>query len=476
MKRAILLAACLAAAVLVWAVLARGGRRPNIILVSVDTLRADRVGAGAAPFLDALAADGVRFETAIAQATWTIPSHASMLTSLHPGVHQARRETDRLGDRILTMAEILKANGYETAAFTDGGWMSPAFGFHQGFDLFDDETRGDEKDRRALRWMRGRRRPFFLFYHTYDVHFPYTHHPSPRDFSGEPALEEIAARIMSGRFDLSDEEFEKAVLAWCTTREFYRLFPPGKIAPLKKEMDRFFRERWPKMPSCAESIRYLVEAYDAGVRRFDRRFRGFWERARAAGLDADTILIVTSDHGEGFLEHGTIGHPEALYDEIIRVPLIVAFPGLPRAGKAVAAQAMLIDILPTALEMAGIAPPPHLQGESLVPLIRGVGKGATRPAFAGTGTIEAVRTPDWKLIRAAAEGGPPPELYHLARDPGERENLAGAEPARLEALAGELDRRRAADEALRERLGLGRETARPDEETLRQLRALGYLQ
>jgi len=462
----------------------RRANRPNIVLVSIDTLRADHLkcygyGRDTSPFLERLAREGVLFENVIVQSHWTLPSHVSMLTSLHAPAHGVRTEAERMGTGLLTMAEILKGAGYATAAFVDGGLISAQVGFDQGFDLFDDASRDREKEKRALRWVEKRRgRPFFLFYHTYDVHFPYHRHPARRPLADDPALEGIARRINDRQFDLSDEEWEKAVLAWCTTKEFYRMIARDRLETMKSEMDRFFKERWPRMPSFGESLRYLIDAYDGGITYFDGRLKKLWGRMGEMGLHRNTLLIVTSDHGEGFLEHGELGHPAVLYDEILRVPLIIAYPPLGRPGTRIARQVMSIDILPTVLDILKIPAPPEFQGSSLLPLIGKGSAGPPPPAFSDAVETEAVRTDAWKLIRAGEGSAAAAELYRLRDDPSEKENVAGREDASRKRLESLLDGWRAANEKLRARLGEAGAPgkARLEEATREQLRALGYLQ
>ncbi|MEJ2744476.1 MAG: sulfatase, partial [bacterium] len=219
--------------------------RPNVILVSIDTLRADHLHCygyerETSPFLDSLARNGIRFHDTIVQTNWTLPSHASILTSLYPAVHGVQREEDKMSPALDTMAEMLKTAGYSTAAFTDGGLMSADFGFGQGFDFYDDHSKGRQKNKRVLHWIKGRKKPFFLFYHTYDVHFPYVHHPKPRTFMSEAEMKDIAARINAGDYALTDEEFEKAVLSWCTVKGFYRMIAPSALKKFEPEMRRFF--------------------------------------------------------------------------------------------------------------------------------------------------------------------------------------------------------------------------------------------
>lgn len=470
---------------------ARRPMRPNVILVSIDTLRADHLGCygygkATSPFLDSLARSGIRFHDAIVQTNWTIPSHASMLTSLYPAVHGVQREMDKMSPALNTMAEMLKRAGYSTAAFTAGGFMSADFGFNQGFDLYDDHSRGRDKNKRVLHWIKEHRKgPFFLFYHTYDVHAPYVHHPKPRTFLAEAEMKEIAGRINAGNCNLTDEELEKAILAWCTVKGFFKMVEPAALEKLKPGMRKFFKERWPRMPSFNENLRYLVEAYDDGIGYFDSILKGLWDLMCKMGVDKDTVLIVTSDHGESFLEHGDIGHPELLYDEIVRVPLIMVGPMLPRRGVTVRRQVMSIDILPTVLDLLNLKPDPHLQGESLMPLIRGVENGGPRPAYADALEIDAVRTGEWKFIQKAdgnAGGKPPiarvPELFNLVKDPAEKTDLTDRGAATRETLEKQMREWRAENGRLKSRLGLDKaaEKVALDKEAVQELRALGYLQ
>lgn len=485
-----LIVAALGACIL-FTIHARRVKRPNVILVSIDTLRADHLSCygyerETSPFLDSLARKGIRFQEMIVQANWTLPSHVSMLTSLYPAVHGVLRDTDKMGPLLNTMSEMLKSAGYSTAAFTDGGVMSADFGFGQGFDLYDDHSKGRDKNKRALHWIgEHRKRPFFLFYHTYEVHFPYVHHPKPRAFMSEAEMKTLAARINAGDYALTDEEFEKAVLSWCTVKGFYRMIEPGALERLKSEMRRFFKERWPRMASFDESLRYLVDAYDGGITHFDARLKGLWELMCKMGMDKNTVLIITSDHGESFLEHGDLGHPELLYEEIVRVPLIVAGPMLPREGATVRRQVMSIDILPTVLDLLKLKPDPHLQGESLMPLISGAESSGPRPAYADALEIDAVRTGAWKFIRKAegnADGKPPlahvPELFNLEKDPGEKTDLSNQDAPTREMLEKQLLEWRAENKRLKSQLGLDKaaEKVTLDKKTVDELRALGYLQ
>ena len=458
--------------------------RPNLVLVSIDTLRADHLhcygyGKDVSPFLDSVARRGILFRNTIAQANWTLPSHVSMLTSLYPAVHRVQNGTDKMPDSLLTLAEILSAEGYSTAAFVDGGVMSHKFGFDQGFGLYDDRSKGRDKDRKVVGWVREHRKgPFFLFYHTYDVHYPYRHHPRSRSAAGEKELEEFARRINARDFSFTDEELARGIVAWYTDPGFYRMIGLDKVAPMKREMESFMKERWKNLPGYRRDLDFLLEAYDGGISFADARIGRLWRELETLGVGDRTLLVITSDHGECFLEHGALGHPALLYDEIVRVPLLILYPPLGRKGLEVESQVMSVDILPTALDILGVPAPPNIQGESLLSLITGPGGAAERPAFSDAEGIQSVRAAGWKLIAPASGKKGPTELYDLREDPGETRNRADSAPAerrRLEALARE---RAARDAALSSTLGLTapRGKVSLDEKTLGELKALGYLQ
>ncbi len=469
----------------------RRADQPNVILVSIDTLRADHLhcygyGKETSPFLDSLARQGVLFENAIVQANWTLPSHVSMLTSLYPGVHQVQQKTEKMGKPLKTMAEILKGAGYNTAGFVDGGVLSSNFGFSQGFELFDDRSLHEVKDKRVLHWLkRHRTKPFFLFYHTYDVHFPYIHHPHPRNYKDDPQLKNIADRLKEGEFNLTDEEFAKAIVAYCTYKGFYRMIGPDKLAAMRKEKDRFIQERWPKMLSYDADRRYLTEAYDGGIAFVDNRLKKIWERVREMGLDKNTILIVTSDHGECLLEHSALGHPKLLYDEIVRVPLIIVYPPFGTDRVVLKEQVESIDILPTVLDLLGLEYPPALQGSSFLPLIKGQAGGRKAPAYSDAFDISCIRTADWKYIHrdrgkpdlgdSIYAGG---KLYNLKKDPLEKENVASSDPDSRKGLEARLLGWQNGNNKLRVDLDLDKppEKVKLDKATVERLRALGYLQ
>jgi arylsulfatase A-like enzyme/cytochrome c-type biogenesis protein CcmH/NrfG len=395
--------------------------RPNVLLVTIDTLRADRVGcyghaSASTPALDALAARGVRFETAIAHVPLTGPSHASILTGLGPLGHGFRENAGFvLPAQVRSGTEDFRQAGYRTAAFVSAFPLDRRFGFDRGFDAYDDHLPKGNDPRRTpyverfadattdavLRWLEAPAgetagRPFFLWVHYYDPHAPYE---PPRAF---------AARFRTAPYD-------------------------GEVAFADEQLGRLFR--------------------------------ALEER----GLLAPTLVVAMSDHGEGLGEHGEGTHGLFVYDTTLRIPFIVAGPGV-AAGRIAPTVARGIDVLPTLLDYAGLSPRPEIEGRSLRPAIEGRAMDDA-PAYAetlypqrefGWAPLFAWRTARHKMIEA-----PSSELYDLERDPRERDNLAARNSARL----GEM--RQTLEVAL-SRTAPSAE-AEVDPETAERLRALGYV-
>ena len=308
---------------------------PNVLLVSIDTLRADRLGCyghgrDTTPALDRLARErAVRFARAVAEAPWTLPSHVTMLSGLHPLSHGVRKPDLAPSDEVALLAERLRGSHY-SFAITDGGWISEHWGFARGFDSF--QARDQDIDRsveQVLEYVRHRRDkgPWFGFLHTYDVHCPYD---PPPPYAGRFASPEAEPIEVAGR---------------CGNPDFNSMHvTPGQA-------------------------RYLSDRYDEDVRRVDDALGVLFEALGALDLWKDTVVIVTSDHGEEFLEHGQIGHERTLSEEALAIPLLVAAPGV--APRVVEEVVGLADLVPTVLELAGRVREGRLDGRSLVPLLRG---------------------------------------------------------------------------------------------------------
>ncbi|MCH2171361.1 sulfatase [Myxococcota bacterium] len=317
------------------------------MLISVDTLRADHLhsygGASAtSPFLDALAQEGVRFASVSSASNWTLPSHASMLTGLDPAGHGAVsfHPGEQIDAAVTTLAEYFKATGFQTAGFVGGGWVSPPQGFERGFDFFwsSDQSylfpgRLAQALAEARAWLsRHPRERFFLFLHTYQVHMPYT----PPASNVEPFTVGLAA--------------------------------PQRLSLSFQDLAGWARD-WRNDPQDLPRIRAL---YDAEIRYADELIGGFVEDLRIAGLADSTCVLVTSDHGEEFAEHGDLFHEKAkLYQELLSVPLLVWCPGRLLEGHVVEEPVGLVDVTPTALDLAGVAIPANLDGVSLLPQLLG---------------------------------------------------------------------------------------------------------
>lgn len=327
-----------------------GPARPplGIILISVDTLRADHLGAygygrPTSPFFDALAARGTLFENAVVQVASTLPSHMSIFTGLYPAEHGVYPPDGLLAPAIPTLPEVLSRHGFRTGAVTQGGWLEEHFGFNRGCDFFEALLPWEMVDERpekrgALRKVFDRGlgylagvgdAPFFLFLHTFTVHDPYT---PPEGY---------------------------AKIFW--TRPAPAVFPPeGKLL---EEVNRGTRTLSP------EGLEYFKALYDAQIRFFDDELRAFFGGLERLGLLSRTVVVLTADHGEEFLEHGKLVH-EQLYQETVHVPLLVVTP-LYKPGQRVPSLVESVDLAPTLLELAGVPPSqrPRLSGRSLVPLL-----------------------------------------------------------------------------------------------------------
>jgi len=437
--------------------------RPNVLLVSIDTLRADHLSAygyerRTTPILDALAQEGVLFEQAFSHSPKTAISHMSILTGLYPESHGvlqlATAGVPRLSGQIPTLATLLRRAGYRTAGIVGGGHMDGSLGFDQGMEFYEvrEELADTVARAEALmgRWADADELPFFLFLHTYEVHDPYA---PPATHAGEWTSAAYDGGIPSSR-ELLDEATRGR--GWWERHTIY----------------------WDRVnASDPADLRRLVDLYDASVRYTDDVLGGLFEWMRGRGLFENTLIVVLSDHGEEFLEHGQFLHHQ-IYEELLHVPLIIGFPDRSGRGGGHREQSVvrLIDVLPTVLETLGLAVPDEIQGRSLLPLLDGVEAGP--PLVMSSwhkGGLQALRNGNWKLIRRRSGDRSRSELYHLKHDPHERRDLAGRRPRVLGKLESELRSRASAAHAVQR--GLSEEPAViPGEQTMQDLKALGYLQ
>lgn len=428
---------------------------PDVILVSIDTLRADRTSLyghdrDTTPTLDRLAEESVVFERAYHAGGGTLPSHMTMLTSLHPRTHWVTPSTGRfLPPERETLAEVLHGAGWDTAAFVDGGWMAAKFGFDQGFDVYEDVRGGGFEDilPRALDWLEDRDgRPSFLFLHTYDVHSETERLPYECPDDGHwRYLEEGST---PGDFDgCRDGRCASELLAHVDAR-----LAAGETSP-KEAFDR-------------DEIRWMQDLYDGCVHWADARLGAFFDRLRETDRFDSALVVVTSDHGEEFLDHGRLLHHQNGFEETARVPLLVKLPGGAHGGRRVTALASLVDLLPTILDVVGLPSPEVAQGSSLRPLFT-----SDQPVRTDLHIFSVLRETRYKYF---AETG---DVYDLAQDPGETRPLSDLDPALEQRLATRLWALVNRDIALQEALDQGLDPSRTDltPEERRELEALGYL-
>lgn len=396
-----------------WACAPEGPRTPpNLLLVTLDTTRADRLGCygwtpAVTPVLDSLATAGVRFDAAICTTPVTLPSHATILTGLSPLRHGVRDNgIFKLGDEFETVTERLSAAGYQTGAFVSTFVLRAEAGVSQGFTTYDDDVAVERSapvtSRRALGWLEtlDRARPYFLWLHYYDPHLPWI---APEPFASLPGL----------------------------------------------------------------------DPYDREIAGMDAALGDFLRRVRALGLLENTVILVVGDHGEGLGGHGEPQHGVFLYDETIRVPLLVASDDGRWSEREIDAIVSTEDVAPTLSTFAGLPPSPGVDGYDLGLLLDDDASWPRRHAYAETyfpaynfhhSQIFALRSDRWKFIHA-----PVPELYHVGRDPLEERDLAASYPDTARAWA---DRIR----ALRGEAGVTvADVQAIDQEELERLQSLGYL-
>jgi arylsulfatase A-like enzyme len=399
---------------------------PSVLVVVADCLRADRLGAygapGRSPALDALAARGLVFEQAIAQSSWTAPSVATMLTGLHPdshGVELAERASNEappdfeaiaLPRRLVTLAERAQMEGLTTIGVSANPLVSDTASFSQGFEVWHDLR----WSKRLRDWSRGHRvndafvswlandpgNRFFAYLHYMDVHDPYR---PPRRFA-PPVRTGLPPTIAAG-------EVRSAATA----------------------------VKWKGgAPLDDASVAHLRTLYDAEVRSWDAHLEELLGALARLGRLDTTVVVVVADHGEELQEHGALTHGHSLYEELIRVPFVIAGPGVPRGRITTPVQG--IDFAPTVGALLGLPPAPELPGQNVLAAF------AVRPAVVQTRRgargdhrprhLLALRTAGWKLVWEKPGGAT--ELYDLAADPGERENLDAARPAERSALLAQL--------------------------------------
>ncbi len=397
-------------------------RSPNLIVISLDALRADRLGSGATPNLDAFAEEAVVFEEAMTAAPWTLPSHMSVWTGRWPSVHGVTNKLrllaqDQMVETVLstgiqTFPDILIREGWLAAGFTGGAGVQGRYGFGRGFDTYVDDryfAGMDYSAPEAVQWLKEHRdERFFLFLHGYDVHgqFPVTEGAlSSVNYGGalDGGIVE-QARLREQGLGAIDDPGDPSVL--------------GGIDE--------------------DDTRFLTDVYDLKVRDADERFGNFISELRAMGLLENSVVVVMSDHGDELMEHGALDHGHSLFEEQLHVVLMMRFPGYARR-QDVSQVVRTVDILPTVFDALGIEGPGDIDGVSLLPMLRG--ETQTLIGFAETDYRlfvhhRAIRKGNHKLILDLMDGRR--ELYDLSKDPRELNDISSSEPRMTYELEQEL--------------------------------------
>ena len=419
-----------------------------IIIIDIDTLRADHLGCygyqrPTSPNIDGFAAESVLFEWAFSQAPNTPPSQTSILTGLYPGTHGMIEDEDIVPDGITTLAEALAAHGMMTTGFHDGGYMSDHFNIGQGFQIYDNNRGQGLKGigPKVFDWLRENHdQPFLLFVHTYDTHTPYDPTP-PFD-----ALFVDEVPPPSPGFSPTTEQMEKIRLS------------------------KYTEER---LMLADNDLGYAMARYDAEIAYVDDWFGEFMALIRELGLDDRATIVFISDHGEEFQEHGSVLH-EKLYATVTRVPLIVRLPG-GGISRRVPQTVQAMDIMPTLLDLAGCPIPDEVQANSLTSLIFGVDGEHPLTAFGESpffGERRFIATGRHHLL--FTKKNKTSELYDFRIDPLEQIDISSeqtAETARLQDLIEDWD------ENIRLPFQHDSQDGEDiDEATLEQLKELGYIQ
>jgi arylsulfatase A-like enzyme len=430
---------------------------PNLVLISIDSLRADRLGCYGAerdtsPAMDRLAADGVRFETALAPTSWTLPSHVTLLTGLSIPAHRVTAPVQRIDTARTLLAQHLTRLGYETAGFVSAPFLARAYGFDRGFSVYTNfansraaahppplqwirESHADETAPQvigaALEWLGERdssATPFFLFVHLWDVHYDYIP-PEPYDAIFDPDYQ--------GELDVRDYSFNRTI-----------------------------NEDLPE-----RDLQHLRALYDGEIRWLDSQLEPLLDALRERPDSGRTLISLVSDHGDEFFEHRRKGHRNTLFEESVRVPWILAYPGGLPPGTTIGGVVSLEDVAPTLLGLLGAPPLPEATGRNLSAQIR-LGRSPRVPVLLSLEKTVALRGTTWKVI---APGRGAPIYYDLARDPGER-NPRSARRFAPGALR-ELERRMAVELSRAKSLPWdGSEPAELDPELQEKLRQLGYVE
>src|SRR6266850_923243 len=423
--------------------------RPNILLIIVDTARADRFpfdgyARPTAPNLQVIAREGAVYTHAFSPAPWTVPAHASLFTGQYPSLHRTDCGSLRLQDRAVTLAETLRDAGYRTVGHTANPWLGTEYNFQQGFDTYGETWREvrepsedtgagltNDKVLRFLRWRAdtpdARKQPFFLFINYFEPHLPY-HPPEPeRSRFLRPGVDPERVKYLS------------------------HLGHPNEMRYIVGLSDL-----------TGDDMAILNDLYDGEIAYADRRAGEVLSLLREQGILDQTIVAVAGDHGENIGDHHMMDHKLSVHDTLLHVPLLLRYPPRIRPGQSIDAEVQMHDLYPTLLGLAGVAPPEGVTVEA-VPLpgtgLPGAGRPLDAPIigeFVGppieflkvmqelfpqrdlsryNRTLVALRSGGYKL-QWGSDGRH--ALYNIEGDPGEANDLAAADPGRVQEMVGQV--------------------------------------
>jgi arylsulfatase A-like enzyme len=480
--------------------------KPNIVLVTMDTVRADHLSCYGyqritTPNLDRLSQEGVLFKNAYATNSWTLPSHASIFTGMFPTKHGADHSStpaqdirtqkgeilrwkemiaksfSKLSDDNHTLAEILSEKGYRTAGIIGGIFCNSIFGLDQGFDYYDDEIPylntkffvvyhvvdhvfslddfftqygylgkriAADLNNSAFKWLeKNHEHPFFLFINYMDAHAPYLPPPPYDRYFGKDSKDIIVSRYAKGdsSFLTAEKNLINSVLAGS-----------HQLTPEERE--------------------HIIVLYDGGIRYLDHYLGLLFAKLKALEIYDNTLIIISSDHGETFGEHHQMEHGRTLYEEVLRVPLIIRHPSAYLQRGVVEKRVSLVDLMPTILSFLRYPIPSGIDGENMEKsnhlLIAELFLGMSKKNHKGTSDLRALYEGKEKYIWASNGSN---QLYNLEKDPQEEENLIEKFPSKAEAMQKSLDRWLSSFKPLKAE---GKKVA-ITKSTEEKLRALGYV-
>jgi len=443
-----------------WVWLRPPSPKPNVFVFLLDTVRQDALScygehAGLTPNIDALAVDGVRFDQAISTSGWTLPAVASLMTGTWPTLHGGMGRGDmlmKIREELPTAAEVLRQSKYRTIGFANAAFVSPMIGVDRGFEVFNhkynynwDARRADETiDAAIAELRRSHSQSGFYFIHLFDAHLDYDP-PEP-----------YANKYTSNRF----------VPALPLTKEKILLLQTGEDG---------------KQPPRTKDVQYVKSLYEGEISFMDTHIGRFIDELKSLRLYDQATIIITSDHGEEFWEHGSFEHGHTLYNELIQIPLIIKFPSTVKPAKRVIAeQVRLLDVMPTVFDIVGVEKPQSFIGESLVPLVNGEKKQHLSAFSESTlyGALRiALRGPRYKYIEILAKDGGrgKGELYDWRKDPEEKKDLSEDLPDITDGMRKELISIFNSNVTASKRMSRP-EVANLQPQRIKELRSLGYIE